>query len=330
MSFYFNRLQLWILWTSMALASPVLATTATGLPAACDVAIPLLPTDADRDPGGSIGETRCYRLDLPAAGLLHLDLSIAGTSASRARLAVAIEDGALATLTRSATEWLARAGAGAHLLLVGAEDPLQPLPPFRLSSRFVTLEKSDTDGDPDPDPVIRACLNAGPRKSDTDGELEPDPDPFTSVGPYVGRRKSDTDGELEPDPDPLMIPSPPTARRALCSTVDGDDHGDSFACATPIHDRALGELANGWGDDVDVFRFQLCDWRTVEITTTGDADTFGELFDRAGQRLAGDDDGGDGGNFRLVRSLGPGAYFVRVEGVRSAGAYALAVRGIDH
>ena len=303
------RLHRSTLWTFMALAAlaPLaLPAGATDLPAACDVAIPLLPTDADRDPGGSPSGTRCYRLDLPAAGLLHLDLSVAG-SESRARLALVAEDAmTLKPLARSTHEWLARSGGGVLFLTVAAEDPRRPLPPYRLSSRFAALEKSDTDG-----------------------ELEPDPDPVTGGCLGDSWRKSDTDGELEPDPDPLIIPGPVTAQRTLCSTTGGDDHGDSLHCATPILDRAAGTLANGWGDDVDVFRFRLCAWRTVEVATAGDTDTHGGLYDRSGQRLAGDDDGGDGGNFRLVRTLGPGVYFVRVEGERSTGPYALEVRTID-
>jgi len=65
----------------------------------------------------------------------------------------------------------------------------------------------------------------------------------------------------------------------------------------------------------------------VEISTHGTTDTTGELYDRFGNRLDRVADGGEGGNFRMVRTLSPGVYFVRVAGEGSAsGPYALMVR----
>jgi hypothetical protein len=255
----------------------------------CEV---LLPSDVHRRAQGFVAETHCYRLDLPSPGLLHLDLSVAGGSASRARLTMTAAGGspaALDTVWRSAAERLQLAPSGSYLLEVSAEDPRRPLPAYRLSSRFAATDKSETDG-----------------------ELEIDPLPFSG-----GAHKSETDGELEIDPLPLQ---------ALCK--DGDDHGDTFACATAIPWTVAGEIDNGWGDDVDVFRFRVRDWQTLEIAIAGSADIRGELYDGAGQRLAGDGDGGDGDGFRLVRTLGPGPYFVRVEG-GSRGTYSLEVRSLD-
>ncbi len=355
-----TRLRPWILSLSLSLATLATPVTATESPSACDAPAPLLPTDQHRRPEGLIAETHCYRLDLPSAGLLHLDLAVAGWSPSRARLSVAgTGGGAFEILERSAVEWLATASAGSYLLEIAAEDPRRPLPAYRLSSRFVEWTKSDTDGELELDPETLKSdtdgeLELDPEtfKSDTDGELELDPE--TNKSAYLDSLacldagfgswgKSDTDGELELDPETLKSDTdgeleldPETSKigrlwrrsaalEALCR--NGDDHGDSRACATPIERRAAGQLGNGWGDDDDVFRFRLCGWQTIEIATAGDADTHGRLYDRAGQLLAGDDDGGDGGNFRLVRTLGPGTYFVRVEGVQSTGGYTLAMAG---
>ena len=73
----------------------------------------------------------------------------------------------------------------------------------------------------------------------------------------------------------------------LCREGEVDDHGDTFTCATPLHlnKEAVGEIANGWGDDEDFFRFRLREPRTVEIQSGGFADTVGELYDRYGNRL---------------------------------------------
>ncbi|MCP4655761.1 MAG: hypothetical protein GY856_10120, partial [bacterium] len=55
---------------------------------------------------------------------------------------------------------------------------------------------------------------------------------------------------------------------------ESDDHGDTFACATPV---ALGrpisaEIGNGWGDDEDVYRFRLLEMATLAVEAVGEAD----------------------------------------------------------
>jgi len=98
-----------------------------------------------------------------------------------------------------------------------------------------------------------------------------------------------------------------------CDLVETDDHRDSPLCATVI---GLGSSQNGQidgDDDEDWFTVVLAAQTSVEIETTGDADTFGSLYDDAGQRLEIDDDGGTDSDFRIARTLGPGRYYVRVE-----------------
>jgi hypothetical protein len=100
---------------------------------------------------------------------------------------------------------------------------------------------------------------------------------------------------------------------APCGLVETDDHRDSPLCATAI---GLGGGQNGQidgADDEDWFTVVLAAQSSVEIETTGDVDTYGSLYDAAGQRLEIDDDDGTDGNFRIARTLGPGRYYVRVE-----------------
>ncbi|MCP4661685.1 MAG: T9SS type A sorting domain-containing protein, partial [bacterium] len=94
--------------------------------------------------------------------------------------------------------------------------------------------------------------------------------------------------------------------------------------ATPV---ALGrpisaEIGNGWGDDEDVYRFRLLEMATLAVEAVGEADPAIALYDRFGQRLetavAGE------GRALVVRTLSPGAYFVRVVG-GGAGSYELSV-----
>lgn len=127
--------------------------------------------------------------------------------------------------------------------------------------------------------------------------------------------------EDEPPPDPKARAR---AIRAICRLGEVDDHGDSPFCATPLHRRAGGELGNDWGDDHDYFVLTVGELETFRIRSTGETDTFGSLYDHRGYRIAADDDGGPGANFRIVKTLVPGRYWIRVEGRGGAeGAYRL-------
>ena len=109
-----------------------------------------------------------------------------------------------------------------------------------------------------------------------------------------------------------VLPPPPPA----------DDHGDARSDAT---DLALGSSVQGQieeGDDDDYFRVQVTEAGTLTVYTTGNLDTVGELQASNGSSLASDDDGGDGGNFRIAHDVGPGTYYVRVNSYGTAtGSY---------
>ncbi len=126
-------------------------------------------------------------------------------------------------------------------------------------------------------------------------------------------------------------------RTALCAmalgavltfptVADGhDDHGDGPRTATVI---ALGAPVGGTlGDDgdVDVFRFDLVGQTQVEIRTSGQTDTTGELTDSAAVSLATDENSGPGDNFSIRQDLGRGVYYVHVSGT---GRYAIDVRTV--
>ena len=61
--------------------------------------------------------------------------------------------------------------------------------------------------------------------------------------------------------------------------------------------------------------------QTVSIHSTGTTDTFGGIYDRHGNRLAKNDDGAEGGNFRMVKTLNRGTYYLRVEGSHGAAGF---------
>ena len=76
------------------------------------------------------------------------------------------------------------------------------------------------------------------------------------------------------------------------------------------------------------FSFELTDVTETVIFTSGGLDSVGELLDSEGREIAGDDDGGDGSNFRISEILWAGQYYVRVRGFGSStGSYTLHTQG---
>ena len=78
---------------------------------------------------------------------------------------------------------------------------------------------------------------------------------------------------------------------------------------------------------VDWWCFTVLHRGKVTVHTTGDLDTVGALDDRSGQQVAHDDDSGRGQNFKIVRTLDAGTYYIRVSARgRETGSYTLHVR----
>ncbi len=107
----------------------------------------------------------------------------------------------------------------------------------------------------------------------------------------------------------------------------GDDHGDTSDQATSV---VLGSSTQGHLErqgDGDYFRFSLSEPGILTVHTTGNTDTFGNLWG-SGQWLDQDDDSGALLNFRIERSAFTGTYYILVRGYddRSTGRYTLVVR----
>ena len=78
------------------------------------------------------------------------------------------------------------------------------------------------------------------------------------------------------------------------------------------------------GDDVDYFEVEASESGTLTVYTNGNLDTVGELENSSGTRIASNDDGGSGNNFRITHSVQPGTYYVKVESFSSnVGAYTI-------
>ena len=117
--------------------------------------------------------------------------------------------------------------------------------------------------------------------------------------------------------DAGALPPPPPA----------DDHGNTEADATrvSIPSTTRGRLERG--GDRDWFRVTVSRADRLRVETTGGTDTHGALFAEGGRRIAEDDDGGDGRNFRIAADVQPGAHYIEVRGYDGAttGDYSLEV-----
>jgi methionine-rich copper-binding protein CopC len=105
-----------------------------------------------------------------------------------------------------------------------------------------------------------------------------------------------------------------------------DDHGFTPWSATNVE---LGQIKTGTltqPDDWDYFKVTLTQSGTYSFVTTGTTDTIGYLYDSGWGQIGSDQNGGEGNNFNLKYTLGPGIYYVGVTG-GSSGAYALHLEG---
>ena len=223
---------------------------------------------------------------------------------------------------------------------------LDPDPDGQIVDPTAMLKTEPEILDPDPDGqlVWNAHLLASvlTLEGATGFKTEPeilDPDPDGQIVDPSGVLKTEPE-ILDPDPDGQIAHGVPglgagfrqvLVFEPICRPTELDDHGDTMSCATPL---ALGrdftgELANGWGDDRDVFSFQVNEVATVELLLVAEVRGFAvELTDAAGQRLATERlEPDDGTSAHLASTLAPGRYFFHVNG--AAGAFAITARTSD-
>jgi serine protease len=133
-----------------------------------------------------------------------------------------------------------------------------------------------------------------------------------------------------------------TVQAVAAGKIAANDGGNglraAFKSASPV---ALGETVAGSLNapfKFDVYRITLSSGGNLRVTTTGDTDTYGYLFDAGGKLLAQNDDidtpSGPNDpqfnlNFRINANLAAGTYFAAVEGFArtTRGNYRLATSG---
>ncbi len=303
---------------------------------------------------GEASVSQCFMTELPSAGWLLLEATVPSSATTEPRLEFLGQFCDPQNGGGQPFRYLARTAgglvievkeAGNHHFCVVAQDPAQVLGDYRLVNGFVAssfTKDDENEHEPEPDPLAGpTCYTSRSNgfAKDDENEHEPEPDPLSgepscrAMG-WSGFSKDD-ENEHEPEPDPFsgdMCRGPLTkVLREICSLNRTDDVADVPTCATAVElgDEARAELGNDWWDDDDWFSFQVRELTTVAIESNGATYVAGSLYDRNGYRLM-TDDGGLEGNFRIVRTLSPGRYFVRVEGSGAAeGAYGIGFERLD-
>jgi hypothetical protein len=262
----------------------------------CDDAVALSLNEKQKIDRDSSETPHIFTVDVPTAGILTFDAAVPGPAPAELRLDW-LDGDCRGGETTTASSLIERSVDG---LVLWVRNP--GVYSFRVAAQDISLPLEGFS--------VRVSFLGSPAAPTKDG---------------------DEDEPLEIDPDGLRISSP-LGRSALCPTDELDDHGDTRRCASfvPLGVRISGELSPTDLDDEDFFQFVLLANQTVRIESQGSLDTFGGLYDDKGHRLAATDGGGQEGNFRIVKTLAPGRYFVRVESPdRSQGFYDLTIAAVS-
>lgn len=98
------------------------------------------------------------------------------------------------------------------------------------------------------------------------------------------------------------------------SGIPVDDFGNSPATASNVAPGAAVNGSIGHAGDADYFKIVVPQSGTLQVWTTGTLDTYGALYNPNGTEVGSNDDGGgaDGSNFRILRLVTPGTWYVMV------------------
>jgi hypothetical protein len=280
-----------ILALASLLASPPASAAGPEAPAPAELFLNTTVRHAAVEPEPGAAAAARFRVEIPQAGVLALNLSISGGAQPEPVLRVLGFSPPTRGHIDDATWWAAQTPAsllveaheaGTLLVEVAALEPDRSLPAFKLRSTF------------------RAA----------DGPFAKDVDPWDD----------DIGGEKPPPGGGAA------AEDELCASGERDDHGDVPLCATPIpSDKAVtGVLRNDAGDDEDLFLFRLPVMTVITLEAVSDSPLQLVLRDRDGLAVATTQSESGGGPLRLARALAAGRYFLEVESLHGEdAAYAL-------
>ncbi|MCB4746521.1 MAG: pre-peptidase C-terminal domain-containing protein [Sulfurovum sp.] len=111
----------------------------------------------------------------------------------------------------------------------------------------------------------------------------------------------------------------------LVSHFVPDDHTSSRIAATSINPNSTTQGRIEVAGDVDFFKIRIPSSGTLVVKTTGLTDTYGTLLNANGHQIASDDNGSTYSNFRILKSVSTGTYYVKVKhsSASSIGYYTL-------
>jgi hypothetical protein len=233
---------------------------------------------------GRVASVR-FRVNVPQAGFLALDLTIPGSVEPEPTLRL-VAGGALRRLAQTPTSLLVEAQeAGTLLVEVAALESYQSLPAFKLRSAF-KAEGTAVGG-------LIVANDVDPWDDDLGGKKPPG---TAAVGDELcALGEQDDHGDVP-----------------LCSTP--------IVSIQPV----AGTLHNEAGDDEDVFLVHLPSMAVLTVETVADAAVELVLRNGDGLAVAIQRSEGAGEPLRLARALAAGRYFLEVESLNGDDAvYAL-------
>ncbi len=318
------------------LVTGLLLTAAVSAPAEaydlCPESAPLALNTTLRSPG-SVGASRaCYRLVIPAPGILTLNASAPGSPEAETRLdflgadylGVPVPQGQAGGHYRLIEQRprgviVKVESPGTFFVAVAPEDPARPPAGYKLRSAFLGTGTATAARVVFCEPL----LSEGPG-----GAVSSTPGPLDASTSLAAKSVDEEECEvLELSSGPAH---PALRLLASCGLGEVDDHGDTALCATPLtvllpHDpsrgvvagSATGTIGNAADDDEDFFSFELDRQRTLTIEVLEAAAGHVTLYDDQGLRLGA---GGAGAPAtHLVRTLPPGRYYLRVLSMLGSG-----------
>ncbi len=247
------------------------------------------------------------RLDLETPGLLAAEVYSARMAQPWIDVRVLSCPEALSApppilLAQSLPRKILFAEAGSYLVEIGEVSPHPDGGPWTLTTRFIDAHHLRRSFPPAESPNLTPLYARDQNEGSSDpGTEESVNEVFPSQAPPL------FDPDWQPSLFDLFLASP------ACYRLQRSGN-DATVCAHPIAMPPEGGilLTVPSAESSTYYRFRLRRTRTVRLTTTSDADTFGSLYDQHGYRLASDDDSGEGENFAIEALLKAGEYWVRV------------------